>query len=405
MAFNTDGVFAGMESIMEGDVEINNEVQVPAEETAEAVADTIDNEETAAEGAEIVEDAETEEVKDQMIANNFGIMLNMYEVAKTRGIDSTFLALFDRDGGLSRMVNVQFPSCESMDAIGNPNSSYSQAFVAAMEADDGIFTKIWEWIKKVCAKIRDFFVRIWDWVASAFGSITRKIGTLQSRLDNAEPKDLNDLKGKKVNVYNIDKTKAANDKVLATIKEIVGDGKEVTSEIAIQITAATAAANRGNTAKKQKKYDAKLNKMLGKVKTAFGKIEKKEYKADEFITSPKIKDLKDMLQDARDLVEGSASFKNAMQDMKTNAERTRAAAERAQQMQTGKSLTSADLQDYKDDIKSLSKVSSAVAKAVAYAPKLAGYNCQVVANVLSVCYKVKGGTGPDSSKVSLNNTK
>lgn len=411
--FNTDSLFAGMESAL-SDVEINNDVTVPTEDTAEDVADDIENEEVAAEGAEVEQSVETEEVKDQMIANNFDIMLSMYDVAKTRGIDATFLALFNRNGGLNDMVNVQFPSCESMDVVGDPNGAYSRAFVAAMEADDGIFKRIWEWIKKVCAKIRDFFVRIWDWIAGAFGSLTRKIGTLQARLAKSKPKDDADLKGKKLKIYNETKIEAANKRVKGAIKDILGDSKTVvttvkdsvtkklitkTSGKAYGLTAAEAGSNYGNTSKSHKKYDEKLSKLLKKVKESLGKIEKKEIQA---VAAKKL-DLQSKLNAAKDLVNASAQFKNDIQDMKNNVDRVRAEAERNSQMSTGNSLTSDELKSYKEDTSALSKASSAAAKAVAYMPKLASYNCQIVAAVLSECY-TSAGTGPDSKRAALGTT-
>ena len=48
-------LFPGFESFMDGDIEINNEVTVPesGDTTAESVADEVESEEIATEGAEI----------------------------------------------------------------------------------------------------------------------------------------------------------------------------------------------------------------------------------------------------------------------------------------------------------------------------------------------------------------
>jgi len=408
MALYTDGVFAGMESIMEGDVEINNEVQVPAEETAEGISDAIDNEETAAEGSEVVEEAEAEEVKDQMIANNFNIMLNMYDVAKTRGIDSTFLALFDRDGGLSRMVNVRFPSCESMDAIGNPNSSYSQAFVAAMEADDGIFHKIWEWIKKVCVKVRDFLVRVWDWVASAFGSLTRKIGNLNKRInDGIKKKEAEDLKDAKTKVYKKDELNKAFAKYQGTIADLIsGCGVAIKNGAGVIMTGITnasgARASMGGADKDtRKKKKDELKKTINELKDVVKKVDKEEVKSEQALDSTGMKAL---LKTASTCVEQVARNKQEIQTAKMTTDQARQAAERASQMSTGRSLTHAEVKPYQDAASDMAKYGSIITSAVALGPKIANMACQIVAGHLSAFYVPanKQNASPESSDIKRN---
>ena len=63
----------------------------------------------------------------------FDQLLNMYRHVKNYGIDRTFLSLYNSNGQLNKMIGYRFPSCESIDSVGNVNSSASRAFIAAME--------------------------------------------------------------------------------------------------------------------------------------------------------------------------------------------------------------------------------------------------------------------------------
>ena len=97
-------------------------------------------------------------------------MCDMYAHVKQFGIDRTFVSLYNRHGELDRVCGMQFPSCESMDVVGDRYSMYSTAFIAAMESSGSglwakvkeIVTKIWNWIKNVASKI-------WEKIKSIFG--------------------------------------------------------------------------------------------------------------------------------------------------------------------------------------------------------------------------------------------
>ena len=159
-------LFAGMEAYFDGDVEINNNVGTPegdaaedaeiAEQTAEVASDTVD----------ATEEAKDTEVASQMLSR----MCDIYDHVKQFGIDRTFVSLYNRHGELDRVCGMQFPSCESMDVVGDRYSMYSTAFIAAMESSGSglwakvkeIVTKIWNWIKNVASKI-------WEKIKSIFG--------------------------------------------------------------------------------------------------------------------------------------------------------------------------------------------------------------------------------------------
>ena len=153
-------LFSGMEAYLDGDVEINNNVGVPdnaaadaeiAEQTAEVASDT----------ADATEEAKDTEVASQMLSR----MCDIYDHVKQFGIDRTFVSLYNRHGELDRVCGIQFPSCESMDVVGDRYSRYSTAFIAAMEDEkEGLWAKF----KKMVAKI-------WNWIKEKVSNIWSKI--------------------------------------------------------------------------------------------------------------------------------------------------------------------------------------------------------------------------------------
>lgn len=190
-------MFAGCESYMEGDVEINNDVTVPASDAAAEVETETTAEELGAEGAETVAESDSE-VADGEAANMvFDQVLSMCDHVAEFGVDRTFLSLYNRNGQLDNMIGFNFPSMESIDSVGSPRSAASQAFLAAMESD-GIFTKIWEWIKKVCKAIMNFFIKIADWFREVMGNQEIRVGKLKRRLEQSEAKSADKLKGVKI---------------------------------------------------------------------------------------------------------------------------------------------------------------------------------------------------------------
>lgn len=194
---NFSAMFAGCESYMEGDVEINNDVTVPAGDAAADVETETTAEELGAEGAETVAESDSE-VADGEAANMvFDQVLSMYDHVSEFGVDRTFLSLYNRNGQLDNMIGFNFPSMESIDSVGSPRSAASQAFLVAMESD-GIFSKIWEWIKKVCKAIMNFFIKIADWFREVMGNQEIRVGKLKRRLEQSEAKSEDKLKDVKI---------------------------------------------------------------------------------------------------------------------------------------------------------------------------------------------------------------
>ena len=170
-------LFAGMEAYLDGDVEINNNVGAPddaaedAEQTAEVASDT----------ADASEEAKDTEVASQMLSR----MYDMYAHVKQFGIDRTFVSLYNRHGELDRVCGMRFPSCESMDVVGDRYSMYSTAFIAAMESSgSGLFAKIKAFILKIWKWIKETVASIWNKILSIFGFKKNRIKQAAQALMN-----------------------------------------------------------------------------------------------------------------------------------------------------------------------------------------------------------------------------
>ena len=146
-------LFSGMEAYLGDDISCTDTVDdaTIAEQTAEVASDT----------ADATEEAKDTEVASQMLSR----MCDMYDHVKQFGIDRTFVSLYNRHGELDRVCGMRFPSCESMDVVGDRYSRYSTAFIAAMEDEkEGLWAKF----KKMVAKI-------WNWIKEKVSNIWSKI--------------------------------------------------------------------------------------------------------------------------------------------------------------------------------------------------------------------------------------
>ena len=193
---NFNAMFAGCESFMEGDVEINNDVTVPASDGEALEAESV-AEDVGTEGGEIAGEAETEDTKAEAANMVFDQLLNMYRHVKNYGIDRTFLSLYNGNGQLNSMIGYRFPSCESIDSVGSPRSQASRAFIIAME-EDGIFTRIWTWVKETAVKVYNFFIKVMDWFREACGNLDLRVGKLYKYFAEAGEKKWEDIKDKTV---------------------------------------------------------------------------------------------------------------------------------------------------------------------------------------------------------------
>lgn len=415
---NMNGLFAGMESMLEGDVEINNNVSAPDADSPAAINDALEDENTAAEGAEIEKDTEQEATETEMIATGLNQACNMYDHVKQFGIDRTFLSLYNRDGGLTKMIGVQFPACESMDAVGDPYSSYSSAFIEAMESGDGLWAKIVNFFRKIADAIKNFFTKIWDWLASSFGSITRKIGALRKAANNAVPKNATDLKDSKLSLYTASsKFSTVSKKVASDAGAMIGavadtvntktkgvknaiermmqkmnNGKAPTRAFVDSVTTAgnTYDANRSNFQFNEKedkfdKYDDKLQEKVDAITKSVKELEPKEvkYSSSNFKTS---KDIDEALSFAQFLAEVNYKAKEHLEVFNNSAKMFKDEQQRLAQYSTGSSLTSEDVRKITKESSQISKQTSKMSKICALCPKLAAMVCKDVSAVLSTWF-------------------
>lgn len=188
-----DALFPGFESFMENDVEINNEINVPEakddtlDDAAAAVTNETDSGELNTEGAELVGEAKNDVTESEAAGMIFDQMFSMYDHVKQFGIDRTFLSLYNRSGKLNELVNFQYPSYESLDSVGSPNSQLSRAFLIAMEDENGgIFTKFKDWITGIFKKIKKLISRVLEWFRDKFVSTGSRIDKLKDKLKKAE---------------------------------------------------------------------------------------------------------------------------------------------------------------------------------------------------------------------------
>ena len=216
---NFNALFAGCESFMEGDVEINNDVTVPAGDAAEAIEAETEAADVGAEGSEIAGDVDTEDTKAEATNMVFDQLTAMYRHVKRYGVDRTFLSLYNSNGQLNQMVGYKFPSCESIDSVGSPRSQASRAFIIAME-EDGIFKRIWTWIKETFAKIMNFIIKVIDWFREACGNVDLRIGKLREYFRRSTPRTWEEQRSRSVLYYDSGAVSRFNDAARRLLTEI-----------------------------------------------------------------------------------------------------------------------------------------------------------------------------------------
>lgn len=187
-----ENLIPGFENFME-DTSVDVSVEVGDQEEVET-AMTTEAEETAAEQAEVSE-AVAEEEQDaaaaEMIFRRFDEIEHMKMVAEKYGVDRTFLALCNRNNVLANQFKITLPSCESFDTVGDPRSAESQACIEGLGK---VLENVWEFIKKVCKKIKDFFVRLWDAIVTRLTGVDANIGRLRKAYEQRQD-DEKALKG------------------------------------------------------------------------------------------------------------------------------------------------------------------------------------------------------------------
>lgn len=390
---NFDALFPGMESILEGNVEINNDVTVPADEAevqeTAAVTEEVDNAATVSNSVGETEEGAAEAENASMV---FDQLFRMHDHVARFGVDRTFLSLYNTNDELTHMLRVRFPSCESMDSVGSPRSSYSQSLLVAMESDDGIFHKFWEWVKKVARKIRDLAVKIWDWLAELFGNLEIRIGKLRKSLENRTEKTGDGIEDKEAKVF-ID---ANFDALLKTMTETVMGSDKTISDLNRQIESWSTVNEDKNFSDKYKpaiKDGEKLSavkdwvKKIKKLKSDVNDKMKLESKKKSeilqlFKTSDVMALIKGVLEGAANMVQKSQNLKGAIKTMREVSNNMERKAEMQSRLTTGGSRTSEQLKSHREDTALANKTVAGLVALANIMYRLAGKQVSAAANMI-----------------------
>ena len=180
---NLNSFIPGLESFME-ETEVEVNVTVSPEEQADAVVDqqteVAEAEEAATETAEAEAGMDKAAAGAEMVFNKALEIDRMIAHVQKYGVDRSFLSLCNHDGILNRAFNLQLPSCESFDVVGNPNSIVSQE---ALEGLKNAAKSAGEWIKKMWDKFINWFAKLIGTFSKTAENVKDKVDALQKAYD------------------------------------------------------------------------------------------------------------------------------------------------------------------------------------------------------------------------------
>jgi len=202
---NLNSFIPGLESFME-ETEVAVNVTVSPEEQADAVVDqqteVAEAEEAATETAEAEAGMDKAAAGAEMVFNKALEIDRMIAHVQRYGVDRSFLSLCNHDNILNRAFNLQLPSCEAFDVVGNPNSIVSQE---ALEGLKNAAKSAGEWIKKMWDKFINWFAKLIGTFSKTAENVKDKIDALQKAYD-AKVKEgcVLDVTGDTVKIVNVD---------------------------------------------------------------------------------------------------------------------------------------------------------------------------------------------------------
>ena len=199
----SNSFFAGLEAFMdENPVEATATVSIQPEENIEEVSEA---DAAATEQGETSAEIQEETAQAEMVFAKFGELDRMIAHVEKFGVDRTFLSLCNHNNMLSNTIGMSLPSCESFDSVGSSTSAVS---IAALEGLKETASKVWEFIKRMCLRMKDWIVRIVKMYDFRFNSAEKRAKALQKLCGtNTEKRDLTDEdkeKLKDVEVYDND---------------------------------------------------------------------------------------------------------------------------------------------------------------------------------------------------------
>ena len=307
---NLINAIPGMASYMDADIDVEvkvgepEEVAAAAEETAnEAVeVETVD--------AEVQEDADAAE---EMFAR-FDELDRMKAYVTKYGVDRAFLALNTYEGSLAAAL-VTLPSCESFDVTGNVSSPES---IACVEGFKEAAKAVWEFIKRMAAKIKTFVVRIYEAVRSRLVGLNKTIGHYREVL-GAREDDAEKIKDNKTKVYSL---AALNKLGIRDIKDFVKMANDTMNRINSTVASITA----------NKTIEGDTADWLKQTNEFISELKKKRSSADMVeLSTIKWVEIKPMLDKASSICADVTSNKNTVDLLSAGADKIAAAAK---QMET-----------------------------------------------------------------------
>ena len=184
----SNSFFAGLEAFMEDNpVEATATVSIQPEENLEEVSEA---EAAATEQGETNAEIQEETDKAEMVFAKFSELDRMIAHVEKFGVDRTFLSLCNHNNMLSNTIGMNLPACESFDSVGSP---YSAVSIAALEGLKETASKVWEFIKRMCLRMKDWIVRIVKMYDLRFNNVEKRAKALQKLCGiNTQKRDLTD---------------------------------------------------------------------------------------------------------------------------------------------------------------------------------------------------------------------
>ena len=184
----SNSFFAGLEAFMEDNpVEATATVTIQPEENIEEVSEA---EAAATEQGETSAEIQEETAQAEMVFAKFSELDRMIAHVEKYGVDRTFLSLCNHNNMLSNTIGMNLPACESFDSVGSSTSAVS---IAALEGLKETASKVWEFIKRMCLRMKDWIVRIVKMYDFRFNSVEKRAKALQKLCGiNTQKRDLTD---------------------------------------------------------------------------------------------------------------------------------------------------------------------------------------------------------------------
>ena len=211
----SNSFFAGLEAFMEDNpVEASASVVVQPEENIEEASEA---DAVATEQADTSIEIQEETAKAEMVFSKFTELDRMIAHVERYGVDRTFLSICNYNNMLANTINVNLPACESFDSVGSSTSAVS---IAALEGLKETASKVWEFIKRMCLRMKDWIVRIVKMYDFRFNSVEKRAKALKKLCKtNTEPRNLSEEDKNKLKDVEVYSYTDISDKFLDSLTE------------------------------------------------------------------------------------------------------------------------------------------------------------------------------------------